>query len=1139
MAKSNRGKRMGQLRAIVSRLAAAAVAACLAHAAPAIVIQDDLTGTSSSLDWQAFNGACLTAGDGTGSIPACNSTALANYYANTTCPWSCSRDPHPMSGGTTGTIPDAASQGALRLSKWLGQNGAIVSNFTFPSDQGVNVVFTTVTYQGDSGGPGGDGADGISFYLLDGSSGNKLGDGSTVPSSSMVTDSNGVLRKGPGLGAWGGSLAYSCSNSNTPYDGVVAGYVGLGMDEYGNFLNSGDNTASGYNNGTQTPGRIGLRGAGSVSWAWLNTNYASLYPSSMSSSQRTSAVDSVCTTGKLSNGTSVMDYPAIPNGYKVLGAGYQIANEAAVKRTDATPITYNLQITQDGRLSLSFSYGGGAYQPVLTNQSITASNGPLPTDLRFAFAGSTGGSRNIHEITCFRATPAEQADSSAGINTQQAAQVQTGTQIYLSYFHTNNWWGQLTSQNLVYNSSTGVVSINASVNWDASCVLTGGFCAATNLNGTAQGSGSRQILTWNGSQGTPFQWGSLTTAQQNALDAGDATPYNSNRLGFLRGDRGNELTSSGSGTFRARTSVLGDIVHSTPSWVGPPIGPYGTIWTDGLYTTATLAENGVLAQSYPTFKSHNATRLNVVYSGSNDGMLHGFRSGSYDGNATASNPLGNYVTSSSTPNDGQEVLAYIPGAVVQSIHSTTTSVDYASPQYSHAFSVDATPGTGDLFYGNAWHTWLVGGQGPGGNAIYALDVTNPSNFSESNASSLVIGEWTPSTISCANVTGCGTSLGNTFGTPVIRRFHNGAWGFVFGNGLNSSSGHAGIYIVTVDPGTAAKSVYFLDTGYGPAQDPTGKSRADGIAFVTAADLDGDHIVDYVYAGDAFGNVWRFDLTANTASSWFVSTYNASKATPLFSTPNGQPITTRVLAVSAPASNGGFRVLVDFGTGQEIPLTVTTATTYASGTQSFYGIWDWDMSHWNAISTTDYSTLTGTRTISTSSLQSQTVTQLSAGTATTPGTRTVTSNSICWSGTSGCSSLNQYGWMINLPTSGEQVIYSPIIYNGAFIINTTVPPNNSPFACSLNLPTGWTMALSAASGGSFTNSFFADSNNHFVTVNGSVVSGIALNATGSPAVVTAVGNPYLVNQTSDGVGSVNQINPPGGTIGSRINWNELR
>ncbi len=1098
-------------RASLPRLVPIAAALCVHGGAGAVVIQDDLTQSSAQLNWRALNGACLTAGNNTGSIPAC---VGLSYYVG---------DPNALSGGMTGRLPDTAGQGALRFTDWFTQNGAVVSNFTFPSNQGVNVTFSTVTYQGDSGGSGHDGADGIGFFLMDGS-------------------------KDPNLGAWGGSLAYSCSNVNPPYDGLVGAYLGLGIDEYGNFLNQGDNSSTGFN---YVPGRIGLRGAGNVAWSWLNANYPGWYPSSLTSVQRQAAVQATCKSGYLYNyasgtgvktTTPVMDYLALPGAYKVLPSSTPIANESAVKRSDGVPITYNLQVTQDGRLSLAYSYNGGAYQPVLTNQSITASNGAMPSSFRFGFTGSTGGSRNIHEITCFKAQPAEQADSSAGINTQQTAQVQIGTQVYLSFYHSANWWGQLTSQNLVYNSATNAVSISPTVNWDANCVLTGGACASTGTSTTAESPSSRQMLTWSGTQGVPLEWANLTSTQQNALDAGDPTPYDANRLNYLRGDRSNEITTSGTGLYRARTSVLGDIFHSTPTWVGPPVAPYPAQWADGLYANGSLPENSGGAQTYPTFARNNATRLNVVYAGANDGLLHGFRSGSYDGATSATNPLGNYVSNGTTPNDGSEILAYMPNAVVQSIHNAaTTSIDYPSTQYAHAFNVDQTPGTGDLFYANAWHTWLVGGLGPGGSAIYALDITNPAAFSEANATQLVIGEWTPATIQCVNVSNCGRNLGNTFGTPVIRRFHNGAWGFVFGNGFASANGHAGLFIVLVDPSNASTTTYFLDTGYGPSQDPLGSNRADGIAYATPADLDGDHIVDYVYAGDLFGNVWRFDLTSPNPALWSVSTYGNSGPAPLFSTPNAQPITTRVMALSTPAASGSNRLMVDFGTGQEVPLTVTSATSYAGGAQNLYGVWDWDLTAWNALSATaKYATLTGRRTIAATDLTAQTIMQLTATSGATPGTRTVSNNPVCWAGSTTCATgNNKYGWSVSLPTTGEQVIYSPIVYGGAFIVNTTVPPNDSPFACSSNLPTGWTMAVAPGTGGALPNSFFADAGNNFVTVNGQVVSGIALGATGSPSVVTALGNPYLVNQTTSGVGTVNRINPPGGTQGGRITWTQLR
>ena len=80
----------------------------------------------------------------------------------------------------------------MRLTPASGnQFGNIVSNFTFPSNQGLQVTFTTYTYGGDAGGNPGNGADGISFFLMDGS-------------------------VSPNIGAIGGSLGYSCSNVNNP-----------------------------------------------------------------------------------------------------------------------------------------------------------------------------------------------------------------------------------------------------------------------------------------------------------------------------------------------------------------------------------------------------------------------------------------------------------------------------------------------------------------------------------------------------------------------------------------------------------------------------------------------------------------------------------------------------------------------------------------------------------------------------------------------------------------------------------------------------------------------------------------------------------------------------------------------------------
>ena len=625
-------------------------------------------------------------------------------------------------------------------------------------------------------------------------------------------------------------------------------------------------------------------------------------------------------------------------------------------------------------------------------------------------------------------------------------------------------------------------------------------------------------------------------------------------MNYLRGERSNEISTSGVGLYRSRTDVLGDIIDSSPTWVGPPVAPYTGTWSDRLNPAATNPEAGFSAQTYSQYVTAAQTRMNVVYVGGNDGLLHGFRSGSYD-------PNGNYVA---TGNDGLEVLAYMPGAVVQTIHSTTASVDYSNAQYGHNFFVDAMPGAGDLFYGNAWHSWVVGGLGPGGAAIFALDVTNPttSNFTEANAASLVIGEWTSASIACANVASCGSNLGNTYGTPQIRRLHDGRWAVIFGNGFGSTSGDAGIFVMTIGPTTNAPTIYYLSTHTA--------GSGNGIAFASPVDLDGDHITDYVYAGDLHGNLWRFDLTGSSETNW------ALTPGPLFKTPAGQPITTGIVAASgAPSSGMQQYLMLLFGTGQKTALTSTNPALYATGTQALYGVWDWNLSvsdggalgpgagnpaGWNGLSSVQYASITHTNTglaspytLTPANLQAQTATV----NATTQNRDIANNATICWAALSTCSSNKQFGWYINLPGAQEQIIYGAELVSQALTVNSIVPATNTPTSCGNPSDTGFTYVLSAMTGAAFNQVFLPPSQAANVAVNTNPrytdTNAIAIltNATGSPFVTSnAAGTHFLVyetNQVQSGAGA-NGDNLLGGTLGlnlppnaagRRLTWIELR
>lgn len=1089
------------------------------------VYQDNFTGNAAKLNWVPLADACLTAGDGTGSIPSCASKSLPT---------------------------DPTSNGALLLTPAANyQTGAILSNFTFPMSQGLSVTFTTYTFGStQTGAPAQLGADGITFFLTDG----------TQP---LPTNTGGS----------GGALGYSCSWTNTgagnKWNGIAYGYLGLGMDEYGNYLNSGDNSSDGVLNtnaagapaghggnswsmgltggigggtGPQyQPNRIGMRGAGNVNFAALNalnpTYYSSDDPTKIAAACRTATY----VTKSGATAPLPYDYKVIPGAYKALPNKEPIAAVSAKTRAAGWPITYKITISPTGLLNFYYSYDKGDFQPVLVNSDISKINGTPPDAFRFGFSAGTGGQNNVHEITCFTAAPL-QSNSSAGANTV-TGKVASDTQFFLASFSADNWWGSLVADPVVIQSD-GTLSIGTAANWDAKCVLTGANPCATMTgnknysdNVPVQAPTSRNLYTANalGAGAGVALSGSLSAAQTAALNknaAGTTDGLGAQRIQWLEGVRSVEQLQSPPGDLRARTYVLGDIINSSPTFVGAPTaGVLPDGFLDNLHPADAPAENAADAMHYSTFVANNATRTNVVYVGSNDGFLHGFRAGNYSGG----------VFNTAT-NDGKEVLGYMPYDVVLNKASSL-----ADPLYKHDYLVDATPVAGDVFYGKAWHTWLVGGVGSGGNEIFALDVTTPDSFGASN----VIGDWDNSTL---------THLGTTVGTPIITRMHNGDWAFVFGSGLVPSSVSSpateGVYVGLIDPSNGAVSFQFLDTGAAP----TGvNGLPGGIAYVSQVDLDGDHIADYLYAGDTQGRVWRFDVTSDNTANWKVD------PTPVFVAKNAsggvQPITTAITILSVQTGTQN-RVMLYFGTGQQTPATASGPAQFASGTQTFYGIWDSDMTTWNGLSSTQYAALTPA-TFGRTQLLAQTASLTPTGAAapaasstsggagggvvdTAPRRYLDNTKVVCWAGdpaTATCSDPNQYGWYFDLPdsqsgaTTTEQVIYSPTFIGGAIVVNTAVPASTSSVQCVAGQQDGWTMAFDPASGGGFPKGYFPDAGGGF-SAGEKTVGGIKIAGVGTPTSLEYGGRTYLATQTVSGSAVLIPTNWPTDSSPARVSWREL-
>ncbi|MGA9164101.1 MAG: PilC/PilY family type IV pilus protein [Thiobacillus sp.] len=520
---------------------------------------------------------------------------------------------------------------------------------------------------------------------------------------------------------------------------------------------------------------------------------------------------------------------------------------------------------------------------------------------------------------------------------------------------------------------------------------------------------SRTIFTINGGSGVGFNWGALSSGQQaylNTSPTGTADTKGSDRLDWLTGVQTKEIKNGG--TFRNRAIVLGDIINSDPAFAQAD---------DFGYATLGASE----AASYAAYVTAKAGRTPAVFVGGNDGMLHAFRADAKDAQS------------------GVELFAYVPNAVFPNLSKLT------DPAYNHKYYVDGGPTVGDAYLSGGWTTVLVGGLGGGGNSIYALNVSNVA----SPSASMVMWEFTD------------PDLGLTYSKPQIGRLNNGQWVAIFGNGYNSASGKAYLYVVNLENGALIKKI------------AAGSATSNGLSTPALYDANNDQITDFAYAGDLQGNLWKFDLTsfADQTAPLFVASNASSQV---------QPITAQPVVGAHP--NGG--AMVYFGTGQYLQSTDVLNTQV----QSFYGFWDKD------------SALAVTATVNRSALQaqsivaqtSQTFTIDDKGTVTTADDITQTSalretsgNAVDWT--------VKRGWYLDFtePSStGERVVTQALLHYGRVVFLTVVPSTN---VCQAG-GDSWLMELDAVTGAKvggssfdFNNDGAFDSKDYLAS--GSTVSGV--------------------------------------------------
>lgn len=234
---------------------------------------------------------------------------------------------------STGILPSIVNSGYLRLTNNTGNNAkaATVPGIFPAAGNYISVEFQHFAYNGS-------GADGIAVTLSDYS----------VPAVP---------------GAYGGSLGYA--QETGIHDGFAGGWLGVALDEYGNYQNTNEGRLGGPGFTSQSVGARGS-GSGQAGYRWLGGS-ASLTPTI---DDRTSTTPS--------------------RGYF-----YQIIVDARSEPT-GTAVSVNRDT-------------GGGYQQLISIPNVytaAVANGfvqaPVPANWQVSFTGSTGGSTNIHEISSLR-----------------------------------------------------------------------------------------------------------------------------------------------------------------------------------------------------------------------------------------------------------------------------------------------------------------------------------------------------------------------------------------------------------------------------------------------------------------------------------------------------------------------------------------------------------------------------------------------------------------------------------------------------------------------------------------------------------------------------------------------------------------
>jgi len=667
---------------------------------------------------------------------------------------------------------------------------------------------------------------------------------------------------------------------------------------------------------------------------------------------------------------------------------------------------------------------------------------------------------------------------------------------------------------------------------------------------------ARNLLTWVDSNndglvqaGEQMQFSTANSGTLSPYLRAGAAPYTAdNIINFVRGNEIAGLRTRmlevpiGSGTYKVWK--LGDPIHSTPTIVAAPHTNYDLIYGDSSYTA---------------FFQQYQNRREVVYVGSNDGMLHAFNGGYYHKSDDVTTPAvveHGWFTKNPTDNSsgrplGDELWGFIPHQLLPQLQWLTRA------DYTHVYYVDLKPTvadvrifTPDADHPNGWGTVLIGGFRMGGScgncasgtgappmivniggtnrtfysAYFVLDITNP--------------EIDPKLLWSFSSAGLGLSIG----TPSVMRVSptadskidntNAKWMVLFGSGPNGYA--ADLPAAPVQSAT----MYAVDLKVGPG---AGNSQVTSMPLgswqsfvgnIAVLDRNFDYRTDVAYFGRTLNDgalPWRgkmYRLTTGgctnapcSTSTWGVANGGNRSATEMIDTFNDYTASSGTIVEMGPITTApsvtiddANKVWVFFGTGRYLSNSDKTNTEQ----QYLFGIKDNVMN----------SGCTETNTTNCNNVNLVNTTNAVVCVVCASGTNQMTdpNNPALTDVTTGANSMvglvqSKDGWYVKLATaagtSAERSVSSPVVLAGAVFFPTLVPTNDF---CS-STGTSYLYALYYKTGSAYSSPII-----------GTSVSGANTNASTRMSLGEGVASQVAVH--IDGTGTSNGSTtggPPGGPV----------